>query len=321
MARSEPASINRKILHQAALWHATLGDEQVTSKQRQDFERWRQQSIRHEQAFDRMASVWQQLDHIEEDLRLPAAKALQQATLTKRSTLPLVAMVTLSACWISLSSELSGLFSDYHTSHGQRQQITLNDGSEIILNTDSAIDVDFTNQQRLIHLKQGELYITVAADVSRPFVIQTEHATATALGTQYAVRVRRQTTEVVVTESKVNVCPEQTSPCVVTHQNEATSADNQQVATPHTVDADLHTAWTSGKLVVDNWPLSRLLAEISRYYPGPLLYSDTALQSIQVSGVFILDAPEQILTHLEHSLPIRVNRAGKFFAMVRPRNH
>ena len=45
---------------------------------------------------------------------------------------------------------LSGLLADHATRTGERRSVTLPDGSRVVLNTRSAIDVEFDEQRRAV---------------------------------------------------------------------------------------------------------------------------------------------------------------------------
>jgi transmembrane sensor len=90
-----------------------------------------------------------------------------------------------------LIKPLGYYFADYSTSPGQQRQITLADGSQITLNTDSAISVDFDPQQRRIRLIAGEAYFTIAPDNGRPFVVTTDEGEVQALGTAFDITCKR----------------------------------------------------------------------------------------------------------------------------------
>jgi transmembrane sensor len=48
-----------------------------------------------------------------------------------------------------------GWAADYRSAVGQRRDVTLADGTQLILNTDSAIDVRFDANERFIRLYRG----------------------------------------------------------------------------------------------------------------------------------------------------------------------
>lgn len=80
---------------------------------------------------------------------------------------------------------------DYSAAIGQYRELTLADGTRVVLNTDSAIDVLFDASQRLIRLRRGEILVHTAPDnrvPSRPLRVTTGEGQMQALGTRFTVR-------------------------------------------------------------------------------------------------------------------------------------
>lgn len=81
----------------------------------------------------------------------------------------------------------------------------------IALNTATALDVRYDEQQRLLRLRQGEIYIVTAADIQRPprpFLVQSDHGLMLALGTRFTVRQQADNTLLAVYEGAVQIHPD-----------------------------------------------------------------------------------------------------------------
>jgi transmembrane sensor len=107
---------------------------------------------------------------------------------------------------------ITGVFSwklfavrEYATSIGEQRTCKLEDGSFIYLNTDSRVKVDFTKTQRHIELTRGEALFAVEHDPGRPFVVTASGVNIRAVGTQFNVRRRSDSTDVTVVEGVVQV--------------------------------------------------------------------------------------------------------------------
>lgn len=101
---------------------------------------------------------------------------------------------------------------EYRTGVGAQRSVRLADGSLLILNTDSAVDVRFDAGQRTVPLRSGEIVIETAHRPhagaprdTRPFVVQTAHGAMRALGTRFTVRHAPESTTLVVLEHAVAV--------------------------------------------------------------------------------------------------------------------
>lgn len=76
----------------------------------------------------------------------------------------------------------------YQTALGQRQTISLMDGTSVTLNSTTSLNVNFTAAKRSVELSEGQIFVDVAHDADRPFVVHTaDSATVTALGTAFEV--------------------------------------------------------------------------------------------------------------------------------------
>lgn len=91
----------------------------------------------------------------------------------------------------------------YETRVGEQNTITLADGSIIELNTNSNVQVDYTEDARSITLLQGEAHFEVSKDPERPFEVIAGDGKVSAIGTAFAVRLNDEALKVTVTEGKV----------------------------------------------------------------------------------------------------------------------
>src|SRR5260221_262688 len=109
---------------------------------------------------------------------------------------------------VLLASDLSALSGRYAAGRGEQRQVVLEDGSRIVVNTDSEVAVRFHEFERSVQLVRGEAFFEVAKDAARPFVVRTGRAEVRAVGTKFSVRRNDSDTEVVVTEGRVRVVRE-----------------------------------------------------------------------------------------------------------------
>lgn len=93
----------------------------------------------------------------------------------------------------------------YATAVGQQETTTLADGSEVILNTNSQISVDYGEAYRQVHLLQGEALFRVAKNAERPFRVYAGNGRIDALGTAFSVYLNGEDVNVTVTEGRVSL--------------------------------------------------------------------------------------------------------------------
>ena len=308
---------SEQIIQQAANWLTRLHDEDVTDADRRAFDRWCDADPRHAVAIERMRGLWGSLDTLPAK---PARIALNRAFTPRRSRGAQVTGVlgVVLCAWLGLQ-HLPVWMADQRTGVGERRQIALEDGSQLQLNSNSAVDVKFDGHQRVIELLQGELWVDVAKDAQRPFVVRTNQGTATALGTRYLVkRAEDGTTVVTVIESTVAVNGDAGDGVKVT-AGQRSVLDHGYAQTPQAIGNSDPDAWTRGLLKVNDQPLSDVLQTLASYRHGLVRFDAPALQNLRVSGVFKLDDTTAALAALADNLPIQVEYFTDLLVVVKPR--
>ncbi|WP_339532333.1 FecR family protein [Pseudomonas mucidolens] len=318
MSAQDPSS--EQIINEAARWLALLHDDAVTEIDRAALEDWCQLDPRHRVAYERMRALWGSLDELP---AAPARQALSQAFTPHKPRYAArgaqaVALLGLLICgWAGLE-HLPVWMADQRTSVGERRQVLLADGSQLQLNSNSALDVKFDGHQREIELLQGEMWVEVAKDAQRPFVVRTDQGTATALGTRFLVqRVADGSTRVTVIESSVAAKGNHSDGVKVTAGNMSVLRDGRAQPAQPVGNRD-PAAWTRGLLTVDDQPLSEVLQTLARYRHGVVRFDPEALRGLRVSGVFKLDDTHAALATLADNLPIKVEYFTDLVVVIKP---
>ena len=215
----------------------------------------------------------------------------------------------------------------YATSLGEQRSILLDDGSMVSLNTESGIEVAYTDEERRITLTHGEALFDVEEDKTRPFWVETGSALIRVTGTQFNVYQQDGQTAVTVIEGRVEVAP-RASPTAraVPRDSQGSigagdvaelSVGDQAVVKSGSVaiaatkidNLDPVTAWTDRRLVFSEAPLSEIVAEFNRYNHQRLVLDDAAVATLEVSGVFSTHDPESLVLFLERIADVHVEHA------------
>jgi transmembrane sensor len=196
----------------------------------------------------------------------------------------------------------------YATRTGQQQAIQLQDGSSLLLDTDSAVIVRYDIEARGIILLHGRAEFRVRHDERWPFIVTAGGGTVTDVGTTFQVSIgNRHEVRVVLLEGKVSVATAHSNSTLTT--GEALRFDRAGVVgVPHPADLPEALGWTSGEVVARGWVLPRLLAEMNRYSSTTLELGDTTLRDVRVTGTFRAGDQATLLKVLESGWPIRAHR-------------
>ena len=266
---------------------------------------WCAEDPAHQQAFIEARRLWQLSGHLQ------APKARQRPTWRWAA-----AAVLLLALCLGLVRQ-QAWDADYRTARGEQQRIELADGSHILLDSNSALDVNFNDRRREITLRKGEALFEVAHDPQRPFEVQTGELSATALGTVYAVRKQSDGALVTVARGRVAVTARHAS--MTLGPGEQIRGEGGALGEKNQVDTSKTLAWQHGRLVFEMAPLADVLAELQRYRPGYLLIGDDSLRALKVSGTFRLDRLDDALSTLEQAFPLKIQRYTDYLLVMQPR--
>ncbi|MEG0245580.1 MAG: FecR domain-containing protein [Pseudomonas sp.] len=316
------ASIPGEVAEQAMHWHLELQEPAVTAATLAACMSWRQAHPLHEHAWQR-TQVFAQRMH---DMRSPGQRPLAHAALrpqqSRRNALKQLSLLLAagSGAWYLKDAALvQDWRADYHSRIGEQRRLTLADGTQLQLNTDSALDVAFDHQARRLRLLRGEMLITrpALAD-SRPLWVDTVHGRLESTRAQFNVRLHSPLTQVSVYQGTVSVRPAlQADSPLVLGAGEQASFTRQGLLARQAVASTLP-AWSQGMLVAQGQRLAAFLEDVSRYRRGHLA-CDPALASLRVSGTFPLDNTEKIIAAVAETLQLDVQHFTRYWVTLKPR--
>ncbi len=320
--------IDPELLEQAAAWHARLAE--TLDPHSEEFSSWLARDPRHREAWRAVQAPW---DVLGQHAAAPAVIELRRAALAhahnavrsnlwpKRLRRP--AMLATAAAGVLAAGAF--LFwqqyrpDAFQTGFGERQVVTLSDGSQITLDSRSKVTVRYTADARTLTLVRGQARFDVAHDVARPFAVTAEGHKVVATGTAFDVDLLGPKLLVTLLKGHVVVLPQSapTIPWVPEGTSVGTGSATSAAAEPRAlraageamdriyldpgeqlvmsssgaprvshVDIERVTAWERGEIVFDNEPLASVIQRMNRYGPRHIIVEDDRAASLRISGVF-----------------------------------
>ncbi len=208
----------------------------------------------------------------------------------------LAAAASVAALFV-LSQSILLSNADLTTATGEIALHELPDASSAHLNSDTQINLAYSENERALDLLGGEAYFTVAKDPQRPFIVRTLGAQVKALGTEFLVHNRgKGVIEVSVFESSVEVThPDFLDyPIVVAAGESILFGANSNYAGLETFDITDGAAWREGKLILKETPLKEVVDILQAHHQGKIILSKD-LENLPISGVFNKIEPARIL--------------------------
>ena len=316
MARVQP--LDYATLEAAARWYVDLRGEVPDEALREAHRRWLERDPRHLQAWERLARLQDKLEQVTPGIARPT---LASARAKRRDVLKVLSILLMAGGAGTLAwntTPLPTLMADQRTGTGERRRLRLDDGTQLQLNTATAVDIRYSDNLREIRLLEGEIFIETARDErARPFLVHTAEGSIRALGTRFVVRREADLTQVSVQEHAVEVRSANVPGAAVrvdAGQQVSLRQDAIEPVQRATPQAD---AWTRDMLVVNDWRLGEFIRELQRYRPGHL-GCDPAVAALRISGAFHLASSDTILENLTSTLPVRIRRFSRYWTRVEP---
>lgn len=176
---------------------------------------------------------------------------------------------------------------------GKRSSIVFGDGTKLWVNSGSRIvyPISFKKDKREIYV-EGEVYLEVTKDKTRPFIVSTNKMNIAVLGTSFNVTAYTADKEqsVVLVTGAVEVNTDSNKKIALTPNNRLTYTGGQLDV--ENVDASLYISWVEGLYIYNSEKLGTILDRLSRYYGKTITY-DARVSELRCSGK--LDMKDELL--------------------------
>lgn len=285
-----PATAAKDIQEQAALWLMDVRDNANWNAQDQaQLDAWLAQSHAHRIAYLRLEAAWNRTH------RLAALRAAPPARTNSRKLLPLMlgavaALAVVAVLGVRGMALQSAPAKTYQTALGEHKTITLTDGSQIELNTNTVLRIAADNARK-VWLDQGEAYFQIRHDAAHPFTVTVQGHRVVDLGTRFRIRQKKDRVEVALMEGRarfesaddsVRAYPVFLSPGDVV----VAKADSMSVLKKAPQELSNELGWRRGVLIFKHTALSDAAAEFNRYNTTKLVIADPAIARVEIGGTF-----------------------------------
>jgi len=237
---------------------------------------------------------------------LPSPKPKPRKPIKAAGTALLLAVAAGVLAWLNPAYKSES----FSTAIGERRAIILDDGSELLLDSGSQVDISWHVRTRQVALRSGQALFDVSEALYRPFVVSAGSTRVRVLGTQFNVRrLDDDNVRVTLARGRVEVdgASAAQSPVFLTPGQQVDSMRGQLQPVAQ-VSASTAMAWKDDRIVFEQTPLGEALSLLRQYRRSPVFLSDTSLASLKVTGVFEAHNTDLLLDLLPTILPVAVIR-------------
>ncbi|VEF08881.1 FecR [Pseudomonas fluorescens] len=297
---------------QAALAWLSLLHDRPSAGDQLIFSQWLRADPAHAEAYAQAQVIWELSEGPAQALAAEEAVALQGylGAMDRPRRRPLLrwsGALAMAACLVLMISLGTGwqpqrwiedLGADYVSAPGEIRTVTLADQSQVTLDADSAIAVDFGHGERRVQLRRGAGFFSVT-HTGDPFVVTAEEGEARVLGTQFEVRLQPRGAQVTVLSGRVGVQANRDGNQQILSAGQQLAYAGGAAQTPHAVDSEAQLAWRQGWLTYYQATLAEVVEDLRRYYPGRIVLLNDQLAERKVSGSFPSKDPQAVLSSLQ----------------------
>jgi transmembrane sensor len=299
---------------EALRWHVHLHGGEAVEADWLAFTDWLEANPAHNDAYDTIALAWDEAGTLGEAFEDASEQNIESANENTNTVIafpfhrlrnavkarPLAfgggfgaaiaatLLVLMAPVFMSQNGMPGGL--DYATGIGEQRTVTLDDGSTVILNTNSSITVRMNKKGRNIELNKGEALFTVTHEKNRPFIVAANGLNIHDIGTRFDVRLDVDRTLVSVTQGIVELqsatpYPQQNKQPLRLTKGQQAIRNIDNTISVRQVDPMQTTSWQQGFLVFENTELTTVVAELNRYFARPIRLVGEHVQNVRFSGI------------------------------------
>ncbi len=208
----------------------------------------------------------------------------------------------------------------FATNVGGRAALKFGDGTEIELNTDTAVRYRMTTDRRIVWLDRGEAYFRVTHDAANPFSVIVAGHRITDLGTEFLVRDDRGTVNVALVKGRAQLrseTPGAGEAVLMPGDDAVATSVSLSVTKKNPRDIGDELAWRSGMLVFRNTKLADVAREFNRYNESKIVITDPSIAGLKFSAELKTDDYQGFLQLVQAALHLRVDQQGHEFLISR----
>ena len=201
--------------------------------------------------------------------------------------------------------------------NGKSSVLTLCDGTKIWVNAGTKLvyPVEFEKEKREIYVN-GEIFLDVAPDAGRPFIVRTNDLHIQVIGTKFNVQAYAsdEHSRIALESGLVKISFEATED-VLLSPNKVYEQDKSGFASVKDADITKYTSWIHGLYMYESERLDVIFKRLERYY-GIGITVDPSAAELRCTGKLDLkENMEDVLSNICYTAPIRYSKESEKYTI------
>lgn len=300
---------------EAATWAARLRADDCSVQDERAFRDWLSVDPARIAAFENINAVWSDLDAL--STKFPIKERRLRPAVERRWLLAGIGSLIVASGTIAMLGAAQA--KTYKTEVGEQKRVTLSDGTEVFLDSDTKLIVSFDDELRLIDLPYGRANFRVVLDSKRPFEIKAPRTVTVAGRSIFNIQRDGGEIDLVVLaghasiDGAVNGSGKSVS---IVNAGERLTISSSRALVAEKPNLLPLIAWQKGKAIFDNNTLASAVHEMNRYSVIQLEVADPRIANMKVSGIYSVGDSSEFAYSLARILPISVRRTENVIEIV-----
>jgi len=220
---------------------------------------------------------------------------------------------------IDRSAKADILYSEVYVKNAEHKNITLPDGSEVILNAGSYLryPTKFSQESRLVEIN-GEAFFDIQKDSKRPFIVRTDGIDVKVLGTSFNVKAYEKDEQLMVSVQTGKVQVDMPEAMMRLLPNEQMILDKYNGEfQKRNEDIKRVKSWIHGGLYFNRTPIKSVALELERMYDCRIELKEGIVFDEFIYGEHDNKSLESVLKSIEYTTNIKYVKEGKRYLLYK----
>lgn len=296
-------------------WEAMLRGGDIGRAEQEDFALWMDADI-NRRAWEALQRRLAPLRALQQQQASAVSAALRAQSPSRRHLLKAGfggLALALSGLAVQRTMHHFGFDADWSSAVGQRRQLTLADGTQLLLDAQTRIYRTKEGTAPGMWVEQGQVLLRSAAYEEQTQYIATRHGLISARAAVLDIGRLYKRSIVSLAAGEATLTRRGQAPIAInagdTLYFDASSAQHVDLS------FDAASAWKKGLFVADRTTLAELFEAFNRYHPGFVQVVGDAVEK-RISGVFRLDRLDQTLAQVCDNLPVRISHYAGYLTIL-----
>lgn len=285
---------NKDLLEEvtAEVWEASADHGRTTRAEREEYKKEARQLL---QSLEHGKRIW-----------------FRRSAYAIASIAALLCLVFGSIHYYHYTNEQNTTYTLANTSYGEKKQVTLPDGTQLVLNSCSSLRYPsrFNGKERKVEL-EGEAYFRVAHNEDMPFIVTTRNFNVLVLGTHFNIKSypKDEIVSVNVESGKVQVdLPEAMMRLTAREQVLINTLSGEYAKKKEEREVAV---WIKGGLRFSSTPIRDVARELERVYNCRITFAPEYEFTNLISGEHDNKSLESVLQSIEYVSGVKHKKEGK----------